>query len=84
MQWRDHCSQMLSERVVPRLKLGTIGQEGPRRRRQSAVMEPSVIATLIKRAVGETESTSVQRLDGFFCKWDEISSLPLPEFLSEH
>lgn len=52
----------------PEPKSGTIGWEGPRRRRrrQPAAMEPSVIARLIKRAVGETESTNAARLDGFF------------------
>lgn len=48
------------------------------------MMEPSAIARLIKKATGETESTNVECLDGFFHKWDEIPRLQLSGCLLEH
>ena len=72
----------------PEPKSGTIDREGlrrkRRRKRQTVAMEPSVIARLIKRVIGETESTNAECLDGFFRKWDEIPRLQLPGCISEH
>lgn len=75
----------------PEPKLGTTSTERPRRRRkrwrrrmQAVVMEPSMTARPIKRAIAEAESTNTWMFGFFFHKWDEIPRLPLSGCLLEH